>query len=120
MRSLRSNLGHYNQIHPTLQKYIILRRSLAGHRDPNAVKEQSPPPEPEDKLVGDATEDSKPSLQSLETSTGELVSSREELLVPTQQSSPRQHARAFTTSRLVNGGGRARISRKGRTCASCL
>ncbi|KAH9998985.1 hypothetical protein BJV77DRAFT_978333 [Russula vinacea] len=69
--------GHYNQIHPTLQKYIILRRSLAGHRDPNAVKEQSPPPEPEDKLVGDATEDSKPSLQSLETSTAAPGNTRE-------------------------------------------
>ncbi|KAF8479005.1 hypothetical protein DFH94DRAFT_682571 [Russula ochroleuca] len=61
--------GHYNQIHPTLQKYILLRRSLAGQRDPNAVKEQSPPPESEVNPVGDATEDSKPSLRSLETST---------------------------------------------------
>jgi hypothetical protein len=75
--SRRSNLGHYNQIHPTLHKYILLRRSLAGQQDSNTVKEQSSPPEAEVKPVGDATEDSKPSLKSPETDTGEHMYSRE-------------------------------------------
>ncbi|KAH9967903.1 hypothetical protein BC827DRAFT_1168995 [Russula dissimulans] len=39
--------GHYKQIHPTLQKYILLRRSLAGQQDPKTVKTQSPLPESE-------------------------------------------------------------------------
>ena len=78
--SRRSDLGHYNQIHPTLQKYIDLRRSLADqHRqDPNDVmKEQDPMPESEVKPPCDAAEDSKPpsplKSQSPETHTRESV-----------------------------------------------
>ncbi|KAN0105254.1 hypothetical protein V8E52_011242 [Russula decolorans] len=66
--------GHYNQIHPTLQKYINLRRSLADQhqQDLNVMKEQDPP-ESEVKPTCDITEDSKPPspLKSPETHTGE-------------------------------------------------
>lgn len=74
----RSDLGHYNQIHPTLEKYIHLRHSLAELHDPVTVKEQSSPPEAEMKPVDDATEDSKPPLtgKSPETDTGEHKFSR--------------------------------------------
>lgn len=59
--------GHYNQIHPTLQKYISLRRSLADQhqQEPNVIKEQDPLSESEVKPTCDATEDFKPpSLKS--------------------------------------------------------
>jgi hypothetical protein len=71
-------LGNYNRIHPTLQKYILLRRSLAPHQqDPNAnpnpdvvVKEQSPPPESEVKAASDGAGDSRSSILSSEKQSG--------------------------------------------------
>ncbi|KAI9508473.1 hypothetical protein F5148DRAFT_1195928 [Russula earlei] len=52
--------GHYNQIQPTLRKYIDLRRSLASQQGPNTVKEQSPAAESEVKPADDTAEESKP------------------------------------------------------------
>ncbi|KAI0253929.1 hypothetical protein BJV78DRAFT_140292 [Lactifluus subvellereus] len=60
--------GHYNELLPTFQRYIRLRRSLAGRRNLDAVKVQSPQPELEEvKPVGDTTQDSKETLEAPET-----------------------------------------------------
>jgi len=72
--------GHYNQIQPTLQEYIDLRRSLAGQKDPDAVKEQRSPPaesESEVKPESDVAGDPKPSLESSDTPTGSPNTTRE-------------------------------------------
>lgn len=74
-RGVRSTLGHYDQIYPTLQKYILLRRSLVGQQDSNAVIKQSPPLDSEVKPMGDTTGDPKLSLESENTDTGEHVPS---------------------------------------------
>ena len=74
-------LGNYDQIHPTLQKYILLRRSLMGQgqQDPKpngvVVKEQSPASESEVKLASDSAGDSKPSPEFTEAQSGECAPS---------------------------------------------
>jgi hypothetical protein len=72
-------LGNYDQIHPTLQEYILLRRSLMGQGQPDpkpngvVVKEQSPASESEVKLASDSPGDSKPSPEFTEAQSGECA-----------------------------------------------
>ncbi|KAH9977226.1 hypothetical protein BGW80DRAFT_1288047 [Lactifluus volemus] len=57
--------GHYNEILPSLQRYIRLRRSLAGQQDSGTSKEQSPRPKLEDvNPDGDAIQ-AEDSMQTL-------------------------------------------------------
>ena len=78
---IRLCLGNYNQIHPTLQQYILLRRSLVGQgqQDPKpngvVVKEQSPAPESEVMPASDTAGDSKPSPEPTEAHSGECGAS---------------------------------------------
>ena len=128
------SVGNYNQIYPTSQKYIHLRRALAGQvlQDPNAngvVKEPSPPPEPEIKPASDAGGDTNSSRESPETHTGKH--SRFAFLldavpfIPCRHRAPHRPStahqpRAPKTSRLVDGRGRTWISRKGRPRTSSV
>ncbi|KAI9455562.1 hypothetical protein BJY52DRAFT_1279527 [Lactarius psammicola] len=52
-------LGAYNEILPSLQKYIQLRRSLAWKQDVKPLNEQGHPPESEDKQLADTNSDAK-------------------------------------------------------------
>ena len=113
--------GRYNELLPTFQRYIRLRRSLASRQNSVAVKVQSPQPESEEiKPVGDATEDSKEALDTSEPVPGECTLKRAPPRFQYRRNTSWHHTRHLATSRLANGGGCARFSRKGRPSASRL
>jgi hypothetical protein len=117
--------GHYNEILPSLQRYIRLRRSLAGRQDSGTCKESSPPPKLEDvKPDRDAihAQDSKQTLGTSETVSGECALWRTHpFSIPIASTSRHgRHSRNPATSWLVDRGGRPWLSRKGWPCASCL
>ncbi|KAI0303430.1 hypothetical protein B0F90DRAFT_1710946 [Multifurca ochricompacta] len=69
--------GRYNELLPTLQRYIRLRRIFSGQRDSNNVKESSPQTELGVKQAGDTPQNAK---QALETPKALPVGTTRELL----------------------------------------
>ena len=109
-------LGRHNEILPSLQKYIRLRRSLARREDSKPLDEHGHPLVTEDMQLSDTNSDVKPETTGEINGTHFCIGA----YLLSALTRCRDHTWAPATYWLVDRRSHARISREGRPCASRL